>query len=92
MLTVLAIIGPAWAGEVVFPGDRWQKADPASQRVDAAKLEAAVEYLKAHSGGDGVGELVIVRLGLDQSDHEISDEEYGEFFGKVGRPITGAAR
>jgi CubicO group peptidase (beta-lactamase class C family) len=77
LLAALALIGPAWAGDVVFPGDRWQKADPASQGVDAAKLEAAVEFLKAHSGRDGVGQLVIVRNGYLIWQGEEADKVHG---------------
>ncbi len=48
---------------MVFPGQDWHKARPEEQGVDSAKLEAAVSYLEAHSGSDGVKELVIVRNG-----------------------------
>ena len=46
-----------------FPGEDWQKATPASQGVNGAKLESAVAYLRDNSGPDGVNELVIVRNG-----------------------------
>lgn len=73
MLVVLALIWPESAAGGVFPGREWQVATPASQGVDAAKLNAAVEYLKAHSGRDGVRQLLIVRNGYliwqgDQTD------------------------
>jgi hypothetical protein len=35
--------------------------------------------------------MVVVRLGLDQSDHEITDQEYGEFLRQVGRAVNGAS-
>jgi len=48
---------------MVFPGANWQTATPESQGVDSAKLNEAVNYLKANTGTDGVRELVIVRNG-----------------------------
>jgi CubicO group peptidase (beta-lactamase class C family) len=48
----------------VFPGDAWQTATPESQGVDSAKLRNALDYLRAHSGGVGTDETVIVRNGL----------------------------
>ena len=53
----------AASSEMIFPGERWQEATPEAQNVDSAKLEAAVSYLKDHSGSDGVKELVIIRNG-----------------------------
>jgi CubicO group peptidase (beta-lactamase class C family) len=47
----------------VFPGEKWQKATPSSQGVDAARLEAAVTYLRENSGPDGVSQLAIIRNG-----------------------------
>ncbi|MHC4520853.1 MAG: serine hydrolase domain-containing protein [Planctomycetota bacterium] len=47
----------------VFPGEDWQEAEPASQGVDASKLESAVGHLRENSGADGVSQLVIVRNG-----------------------------
>lgn len=51
------------SSEMIFPGEHWQEASPESQGVDSTKLEAAVSYLKDHSGSDGVKELVIIRNG-----------------------------
>jgi len=51
------------ADRMVFPGREWEQATPESQGVDAERLDAAVAYLKANSGRDGVNELVIVRNG-----------------------------
>lgn len=48
----------------VFPSDDWKQATPRSQGVDAAKLDEAVEYLRANSGPDGVDQVLIVRNGL----------------------------
>jgi len=47
--------------------------EPTTQGVDAAKLEAAIEYLRTHSGRDGARQLVVVRNGYliwqgDQAD------------------------
>jgi CubicO group peptidase (beta-lactamase class C family) len=51
------------ADDMTFPGERWEEAAPKSQSLDAMKLAAAADYLKANSGRDGVHELVIVRNG-----------------------------
>jgi CubicO group peptidase (beta-lactamase class C family) len=51
------------AADRVFPGTGWETAAPESQGFDPAKLAAAVEYLQANTGRDGVRELVIVRHG-----------------------------
>ena len=32
--------------------------------------------------------MVIVRLGLDQSDHQITDEEFGRFLAEVGEAVS----
>jgi CubicO group peptidase (beta-lactamase class C family) len=49
--------------ETVFPGAAWQRVTPESQRVDAAKLKTAVDYMDQEFGPDGAKELVIVRNG-----------------------------
>jgi CubicO group peptidase (beta-lactamase class C family) len=49
--------------ETVFPGAAWQQATPESQSVDSAKLQAAADYLREHSGRNGVKRLIIVRNG-----------------------------
>ena len=46
-----------------FPGRDWEVVKPGSEGIDPGKLAAAVEYLKANAGKDGVRELVIVRRG-----------------------------
>lgn len=48
---------------LVFPGKDWEQATPQSQGVDSNLLEAAVKYLRAHAGSDGVKRLVIIRNG-----------------------------
>ena len=53
--------GSVWAER--FPGEAWEVVAPEEEGVDAAKLQAAVEFLKENSGRDGVRELVIVRRG-----------------------------
>jgi CubicO group peptidase (beta-lactamase class C family) len=73
LAAAMVLIGPALAVGAVFPGAKWQVAEPASQGVDAAKLETAIEYLKAHSGRNGARQLFIVRNGYviwqgDQTD------------------------
>jgi CubicO group peptidase (beta-lactamase class C family) len=48
---------------MAFPDKEWETATPPSQGVNNAKLNVAIEYLKDHSGSDGVKELVVVRNG-----------------------------
>ncbi|MGC9327562.1 MAG: serine hydrolase, partial [Candidatus Hinthialibacter sp.] len=48
---------------MIFPDDEWIEAAPESQGIDAGKLNAAAEFLKANSGKDGVRELAVVRNG-----------------------------
>ncbi len=54
----------ASGANMVFPGRQWTLGPPDSQGVDTGKLAEAVAYLKEHSGGDGVRELVIIRNGV----------------------------
>ena len=63
MLAAVVSIGPASADRTVFPREHWERAQPDAQGVDPAALEEAVAYLEAHSGRDGVRELMIVRNG-----------------------------
>ncbi len=51
------------ADEAVFPGKNWDRCTPQEEAMDAEKLEEAVDYLREHSGKDGVHELLIVRRG-----------------------------
>jgi len=77
-LCVLAGALSAEAAErMAFPGKEWQQAEPASQGADAAKLEAAVRYLKSNTGRDGVRELVIVRSGRMIWKGEAIDKVHG---------------
>lgn len=46
-----------------FPQQQWATVPPAEEGLNDERLAAAVEYLKANSGRDGVKELVIVRTG-----------------------------
>ncbi len=48
---------------MVFPGADWEQSSPQSQGLEPGKLEAAVNYLQANAGRDGVRELAIVRHG-----------------------------
>src|SRR5688572_10335488 len=59
------ILGPrAVASEMmIFPGENWVEAAPASQGLNAAKLKEAVRHLESNTGRDGARELVIVRNG-----------------------------
>lgn len=47
----------------VFPGEEWQTASPEEQGIDPNRLNRAIQYLKDHSGKDGVAELVIILNG-----------------------------
>jgi len=62
LLAALAVRSTC-AHEMVFPGSDWQHATPESEGVNSSRLTDAVEYFKAHSGRDGVRELIIVRNG-----------------------------
>lgn len=46
-----------------FPAKDWHEGPPESEGLDAGRLEAAVDFLREHSGSDGVNELMIVRNG-----------------------------
>ncbi len=48
---------------MLFPGSDWKQGTPPSQGVDAAKLDQAMEYLRDHSGGNGVKQAMVVRNG-----------------------------
>ena len=49
--------------ESVFPADQWEQVSPEAQRVNAHKLQIAVDYLQANSPRDGVEQMLIVREG-----------------------------
>ncbi|MEM8969817.1 MAG: hypothetical protein AAGE93_25595, partial [Bacteroidota bacterium] len=49
--------------EMIFPDQDWQTVTPESQRIDAEKLEEAVQYLADHCFEDKVEELMIIRNG-----------------------------
>lgn len=57
---LLCACGQASEPAMVFPGENWEEATAASQRIAAAKLSLAIDELKARCGSDGVRELVIV--------------------------------
>ncbi len=59
---------------MVFPGAEWEGASPEAQGLDPDKLQAAISYLQANAGRDGVRELVIICNGYivwngDNIDH-----------------------
>jgi CubicO group peptidase (beta-lactamase class C family) len=56
-------IQAARSDQMSFPSTAWGQASPESQSVDSAKLGAAVDYLRDHSGHNGVKRLIIVRNG-----------------------------
>ncbi len=53
----------AGMAQTAFPGVAWEQATPESQSVDATRLKVAVDYLREHSGSNGVNRLIIVRNG-----------------------------
>ncbi|UCD52975.1 MAG: serine hydrolase [Phycisphaerales bacterium] len=63
MESVAGLILAMAAMWTVFPAEQWQQVTPESQGVDAAKLNAALDYLREHSGPDGVSQVVVVRNG-----------------------------
>lgn len=65
MLTILLWLAACAAAseDPVYPAADWAEATPESQDLDAAKLEAALAYLREHAGRDGVDQVVIVRHG-----------------------------
>jgi CubicO group peptidase (beta-lactamase class C family) len=67
LLLLMALIGcfPAYARTqpATFPGADWIQTTPEAQGVDSAKLQGAVEFLRANAPSDGVHELVIIRNG-----------------------------
>ncbi len=77
----LALLALSWEvramPQEVFPGEAWQVASPASQGLDPGRLTTAVEYLREHSGPDGVGELLIVRHGYVVWEGERVDRVHG---------------
>jgi len=65
VILLLAVVcgQPVRSEQMAFPGTDWEDATPESQSVDSAKLGAAVDYLRDHSGSNGVKRLIIVRNG-----------------------------
>jgi CubicO group peptidase (beta-lactamase class C family) len=59
----LVVTSVVAAPPAVFPAEQWEEAPPASQGVDADKLNAACELLGLTVGNDGTHELVIIRNG-----------------------------
>jgi len=47
----------------VFPGAEWAELSPESLGVDSRKLTAALDYLGAHEGRDGIAKAIVVRDG-----------------------------
>lgn len=66
VLVLGAVTATAVAAQqvTVFPEADWEERTPESQGLDAGKLQAAVEYLKANVPHDGTNELVIIRHGF----------------------------
>lgn len=63
LLLVAVFTRVAFSQQMIFPGVSWEQASPESQSVDSTKLNAAVDYLREHSGSNGVNRLIIVRYG-----------------------------
>jgi CubicO group peptidase (beta-lactamase class C family) len=60
---VLLAAGRGLTADMIFPAKDWSEATPESQNVVTVRLIAAIDYLKANSGSDGVRKLVIIRNG-----------------------------
>jgi len=64
VLLIVAMGGRAVrSDQMAFPGEAWDEVRPESQNVDSTKLTAAVDYLRDHSGRNGVKRLIIIRNG-----------------------------
>ena len=58
-----AIPSAQQAAAIVFPGEAWAEATPASRGLDPARLDSALAFLARHSGADGLDETLVVRDG-----------------------------
>lgn len=55
---------PAQAdADMIFPGRHWDVATPESQGVHPARFAAALAFLEAECGEDGISEVVVIRNG-----------------------------
>jgi CubicO group peptidase (beta-lactamase class C family) len=59
----LLLSGCSRQADTVFPAEEWETVAPEAEDLDSAKLEIAVDFLKNHTGKDGVTELLVVRNG-----------------------------
>ena len=76
-LAVPLVARPSAANDMHFPGKEWAVVKPEEEDVDSARLGAAVDYLRKHSGKDGVKELLIVRRGRVVWQGENIDKVHG---------------
>ena len=63
LIVSVFVSADAGAVDTVFPAVGWEIADPESQGVDSAKLDAAIGYLEDAGGASGVKRMVVVRNG-----------------------------
>jgi len=63
MTLMLACIAGKMGTAVIFPGKGWTERSPESRGVDPVALDSALNYFKAHAGGAGADEMVIIRGG-----------------------------
>ncbi len=63
LFCIALLVATKAAAAPPFPTAAWEEATPASQGVDAEKLQAAVELLARTVGNDAAKELVIIKNG-----------------------------
>ena len=62
-LVVLSAVALWRLPRMYFPEAEWASAPPAAEGLDAARLQAAIDYLAGQVGRDGADEVVVVRRG-----------------------------
>jgi len=73
---------------MVFPGAEWAELSPESVGVDSRKLTAALDYLGAHQGRDGLAKAIVVRDGYLIWQGEQADEMQGVW--SISKSFTNA--
>lgn len=63
----ILLMAPAGQGSepraMVFPGESWKKAAPASLGLDKGKFKDAMDYLDTHAEGSKTAQMVVIRNG-----------------------------
>ncbi len=63
MVAAMAGCSASHQSEVAFPADRWSSALPASQGIDAQRLEEAMAYVASICKEDGTRQCMVIRNG-----------------------------